>query len=106
VTRDRLASSTETTRDTLSHHMGHEEREALPLVQELLSAEGWQRVEKAAGSGKSLKDLFFLVPWVADGLTPDQLDAAVRTVGTPLRVVLAMARGRYARREAVAFRYA
>ena len=55
ATRDRLAASTETARDTLSDHMGHEEREALPLVQELLSAEGWQRVEKAAGSGKGLE---------------------------------------------------
>jgi hypothetical protein len=50
-------------------------RPRLPLVQGPLSAEGWGRVEKAAGSGKSVKDMLFLVPWVADGLTPAQLEA-------------------------------
>jgi hypothetical protein len=106
ATRDRLAADTETARDTLSDHMGHEEREALPLVQELLSEEGWQRVEKAAGSGKGLKDLMFLAPWVADGLTPEQLETVVRMIGKPFKLMLAMTRGRYARGEAVAFRYA
>jgi hypothetical protein len=105
ATRDRLAADTETARDTLSDHMGHEEREALPLVQELLSAEGWQRVEKAAGSGKGLKDLMFLVPWIADGLTPEQLETVVRMIGKPFTVMLAVTRGRYARAEAIAFRY-
>jgi iron-sulfur cluster repair protein YtfE (RIC family) len=105
TTRDRLAADTATARDTLSDHMGHEEREALPLVQELLSAEGWQRVEKAAGSGKGLKDLMFLAPWIADGLTPEQLDTVVRMIGTPFKLMLAMTRGRYARGEAIAFRY-
>ena len=105
-TRDRLAGTAQAARDTLSAHMGHEESEALPLVQRLLSAEGWERVEKAAGSGRSVKDLMFLVPWVADGLTPGQLGAAYRSVGQALRVMLALTRGRYARQQAVAFRYA
>ena len=106
ATRDRLAATTDAARDTLSHHMGHEETEALPLVQRLLSAEGWERVEQAAGSGKSARDLLFLVPWVADGLTPEQLESAFRSVGQSLRVMLVLTRGRHARREAVAFRYA
>jgi iron-sulfur cluster repair protein YtfE (RIC family) len=106
ATRDRLAADTETARDTLSDHMGHEEREALPLVQDLLSEEGWQRVEKAAGSGKSLKDLMFLAPWIADGLTLEQFETVVAMIGTPFKWMVAMTRGRYARREAVAFRYA
>jgi hemerythrin-like domain-containing protein len=106
ATQDRLAGSTEAARDTLSDHMGHEETEALPMVQQLLSAEGWERVEKAAGSGKSVTDLLFLVPWVADGLTPEQLESAFRSVGQAPRVILALTRRRYARHEAVAFRYA
>jgi iron-sulfur cluster repair protein YtfE (RIC family) len=105
ATRDRLAATTEAARDTLSDHMGHEETEALPLVQKLLSHEDWERVEKAAGSGKSFTDLLFLVPWVADGLTPGQLDSAYRSVGQAFRVMVALTRGRHARREAVAWRY-
>jgi iron-sulfur cluster repair protein YtfE (RIC family) len=106
ATRDRLARATAAARDTLSDHMGHEETEALPLVQQLLSSEGWERVEKAAGSGKSAKDLLFLVPWVADGLTPAQLETAYRSVGQAFRVMVALTRGRHARREAVAWRFA
>jgi iron-sulfur cluster repair protein YtfE (RIC family) len=106
ATRTRLAATTDAARDTLSDHMGHEETEALPLVQRLLSAEGWERVEKAAGSGKTLTELLFLAPWVADGLTPEQLETAYRSVGQVLRVAVALTRGRYDRRETVAFRYA
>jgi hemerythrin-like domain-containing protein len=104
--RSRLAGTTAAARDTLSDHMRHEETAALPLVQSLLPAEGWERVEKAAGEGKSAGELFFLVPWVADGLTGDQLRTAFRSVGQPFRVLLVLTRGRYARREKVAFRYA
>jgi iron-sulfur cluster repair protein YtfE (RIC family) len=106
ATRDRLAHTAETARDTLSDHMRHEETAALPLVQELLPKAGWDRVEKAAGEGKSAKELFFLVPWVADGLTPAQLETAFRSVGTPFKWLLALTRRRYARNEAVAFRFA
>src|SRR4029453_4337101 len=56
ATRDHLAEVTERARDTLSDHMRHEETDALPLVQALLSAEGWDRVEKAAGDGKSVRE--------------------------------------------------
>jgi iron-sulfur cluster repair protein YtfE (RIC family) len=104
--RDRLADIAESARDTLSEHMRHEETGALPLVQELLGEEGWERVEKAAGSGKGLADLLFLVPWVADGLTREQLETAFRSVGQGFRVLLALTRGRYERRERVAFRHA
>jgi hypothetical protein len=106
ATRNRLADTTEAARDTLSHHMAHEETEALPLLQRLLSAEGWERVEKAAGQGKSVRDLVFLVPWVADGLDAAQLQTAYRSVGQAFRVLLALTRGGYERRERIAFRYA
>ena len=105
-TRQRLADTAEVARDTLSDHMRHEETEALPLVQALMSTEGWERVEKAAGEGKGLKDLVFLAPWIADGLNREQMETAFRSVGQGFRIFLALTRGRYARREAVAFRYA
>jgi hemerythrin-like domain-containing protein len=105
-TRRQLAETAATARDTLSDHMRHEETEALPLVQAMLPAEGWERVEKAAGEGKSLKELAFLAPWIADGLTPAQMEIVFRSVGQGFRLFLPLVRGRYLRREAVAFRYA
>jgi hemerythrin-like domain-containing protein len=106
ATRDRLAETAASARDTLADHLRHEETEALPLVQALLPQEGWDRVEKAAGSGQSPRKLFFLVPWAADGLSADQLETIVATLGAPFRVLLSLSRGRYERRERVAFRYA
>jgi hypothetical protein len=48
----------------------------------------------------------FLVPWVADGLDRDQLELAYRSVGQAFRVMVALTRRRFARRDAVAFGYA
>jgi hemerythrin-like domain-containing protein len=105
-TRDRLAATTAAALESLSHHLRHEETGALPLVQSLLSAEGWERVEKAAGSGMTPRKLFFLVPWAADGLSPEQLETVLSTTGGPFRMVLRLSRGGYERRERLAFRYA
>ena len=41
-----------------------------------------------------------------EGLTPEQLEGAFRSLGGPLRVIHLLGRRRYARSTAVAFRYA
>jgi len=105
-TRRRLAGTARQACDVLGEHLRHEETGALPIVQRSLPAEGWERVERAAGSGNSLRRTFFLVPWVADGLDRGQLDTAFASVGNGFRVLLALARPRYARETAVAFRHA
>lgn len=104
--RRELAGCVAETRDVLAAHLRHEETGALPIVQRLLSQEGWDRVEEAAGSGTSFRRMRFVVPWVADGLTPEQLDTAFATVGNGFRVLLRLTRGRYARETALAFRFA
>jgi hypothetical protein len=105
-TRRRLAETAAQACDVLSEHLRHEETGALPIVQRLLPAEGWDRVEEAAGSGASVGRVLFLVPWIADGLTPGQLEGAFRSMGGPLRLIHLLGRRRYARSTAVAFRYA
>lgn len=104
-TRRRLADTAARARDVLADHLRHEETGALPIVQRLLSVEGWERVEKAAGSGSGLGRILFLVPWVADGLSPEQLETAFASVGGGFRVMLRLTRGRYARETAVALRF-
>ncbi len=105
-TRGRLAGCVAGTRDVLAAHLRHEETGALPLVQRLLSQEGWNRVEEAASAGTSFSRTRFLVPWVADGLTRPQLRAAFATLGTSFRVLLWTTRRRYAAETALAFRHA
>jgi hemerythrin-like domain-containing protein len=105
ATRDQLAADTATTRDTLAHHLRHEETEALPLVQRHLTTEEWEHAEKRAGTGVGLRDLAFLVPWMADELGPATLERVLAKAGAPMRVLLALTRGRFAKLERVAFRH-
>ena len=105
ATRDRLAATTEAARDTLSDHMGHEETEALPLVQKLLPHEGWERVEKAADPqasrtcSSSCPVAGRADPW---GSSTPRTARSARFSGW----CAPSTRRSYARREAVAFRYA
>jgi hemerythrin-like domain-containing protein len=104
--RETLADDVAATRDTLAQHLEHEETEALPLVQRHFSAEQWAHAEKRAGTGVPLRDLAFLVPWMAEDLDKTTIDGVLAEAGAPMRILLALTRGRFARVEAVAFRHA
>lgn len=104
--RARLAEHVAMARDLLVDHLRHEETEALPLVQEHLTAEEWATAEKAAGASFSPRELAFLIPWAASGLDRAALDRAFGAAGAGFRVLHRLTRGRFARAEAVAFRYA
>jgi hemerythrin-like domain-containing protein len=104
-TAERLAEHAAAARDSLAAHLRHEETEALPLLQRYLSAEGWQRVEAAAGEGTGPRELPFYVPWGAKGLDAVALDRLFSLFGQPMRVMLWLFRGRFQRAEGTAFRY-
>ena len=90
----------------LLDHLRHEETGALPLIQQLLSAEEFAGTERAAGKGYPPRAMPFLIPWLLDGL-PD--DAAARFVASKpavLRTLPPLLRPRYQRGEAKAFGYA
>jgi hypothetical protein len=106
VLRERLAADTARTRDTLAQHLEHEETEALPLVQRHLSTEQWEHAEDRAGTGVPFRELAFLVPWLAEGLDRATIERVLAKAGAPMRMLLALTRGRFAKAEAVAFRHA
>jgi hemerythrin-like domain-containing protein len=106
VTREKLAADTAAIRDSLAEHLEHEETEALPLVQRHLTTEEWAHAEKQAGTGVSLRQLAFLVPWMAEELDAATIERVLAEAGAPMRVLLALTRGRFARLERVAFRHA
>jgi hemerythrin-like domain-containing protein len=105
VTKDKLAADVAATRDSLAQHLEHEETEALPLVQRHLTAEEWEHAEKRAGSGVSLRQMAFLVPWMAEELDRATIQRVLAKAGAPMRVLLALSRGRFAKVERVAFRH-
>jgi hemerythrin-like domain-containing protein len=104
--RQRLADDLAAIRDGLHRHLGHEETEALPLVQRYLPAADWDASEKAAQKAFAPRELGFLIPWAASGLDKTSMDRAFGTAGFLFRVVYRLTRGRFAKGEAVAFRHA
>jgi hemerythrin-like domain-containing protein len=92
-------------RQSLLDHLRHEETEALPLVQRTMTVEEWATAEAAAGKGYPTRQLPFLVPWVLDELPEDARRRMFELAGRPYVLLWRLFRGRYERRDAVAFRY-
>ena len=92
-------------RRTLLEHLAHEETDALPLLQRVMTAEDYAAAEAAAEAGYPARLIPFLLPWTTDGL-PAPVVASLLG-GTPgLGLVLRLVRGRYQRRERQTFRHA
>lgn len=96
-----------TARVLLGNHLGHEERDAMALVQAHLTEADWKRVEKEhfqAAYGP--KDLPFVVAWTLKGLGPAGLRRVRAMGGLPIRIVAFFAVPGFRRRERRAFRQA
>jgi hemerythrin-like domain-containing protein len=93
-------------RELLLRHLEREEREALPLVQELMAVAEWDAVEKAIAREYGVRIVPFAVPWLFKGLPPEKAAEVLPFLGLPHRVLLRLLTPRFMRREAVAFRYA
>ncbi len=68
--RNALDVHVTTTRAALLDHLRHEETEALPLLQRVMTEEQFAASEAAAEQGFPTRLLPFLVPWVADECPP------------------------------------
>jgi len=93
-------------RDALTDHLRHEETEALPLLQRSVSDDEYAGMEAAAKKGYPLEVIPFMVPWALLGLPDDARARMVRLAGPAYGLVYRLVRGRFARREELAFRYA
>lgn len=92
-------------RELLVAHLAREEREAIPLVQELMSVEEWDASERAIAKEYGLRIIPFAVPWVFKGLPADKVAEVEPFLDLPQRVLKWVFEPRFLRREAVAFRY-
>jgi hypothetical protein len=93
-------------RERLGEHLRHEETEAIALVQQLLSQEDWEAIEKEHfAKDPKLRDVFSVVPWalheVPGPIRRELLDKA----GAVPKVLWLLARRGFEQREAIAFRY-
>jgi hemerythrin-like domain-containing protein len=93
-------------RQLLADHLRHEETEAIPLIMRAMTDEEWAASEAYATQGASPRKLVELVPWLVEGMSPELLAREKAAAPRVMRLLLALVRGRWARRERVAFRYA
>lgn len=105
--RSALAADLTRTRDKLAAHLGHEERDALALVQRFLTPEDWARLDKQVGSGYPAKLVPFTLAWIMHDLPADGRAAAADFLGTGATTLWSLALRRpFERRERATFRYA
>lgn len=104
--RAALAVRLAATKEALNRHLRHEETDAIAIIQRLMTPEDWHAVdEEHFKHGMPFSLVVELVPWATYGLTGEALDRAFAHAGAGFKLVWLATRGRFARREAKAFRY-
>ncbi len=106
-TRAALAVRLVAGRELLGEHLRHEETEAIAIIQQVMTAEEWQRLdEEVFKEGLTFKKIIGLVPWVlheVPGAVRRQLFA--EPGGRMHQLVWALTRRGFDRRQQVAFRH-
>jgi hypothetical protein len=93
-------------RQLLGDHLRHEETDAIPLIQALMTDEEFAAMEAFAGEGISLGQVVRFVPWVLHDLPPAARAEAVAASPAAFRLIDRLFTRRFRRGERVAFRYA
>jgi hypothetical protein len=105
--RAALAVRLAATRDSLSRHLAHEERDAMAILQRVMSPEEWLAVDEEHLKRKmSARFIVALVPWAAYGIPRAEHGRIFAEAGFGFKLVWLATRRRYAAREARTFRYA
>lgn len=92
-------------RSTLLGHLAHEEAQALPLLQRVMTPEDHAAAEAAARAGYPARLLPFLLPWSTEGL-PSAVQRRLLAGNPVLRLALRALRPRFRRHEQQVFRHA
>ena len=106
-TRAALAVRVCAARESLRRHLAHEETEAIAMIQRLLTAEDFARIEADVAPDLGLATVARIVPWVAHGVPREALDRVfAQPGGRGTRAIWRLTRGRFARRHARTFCFA
>ncbi|MFI6299033.1 hemerythrin domain-containing protein [Nonomuraea sp. NPDC050790] len=87
----------------LDAHIAEEESDLFPIVSRFVPYQAYAWVEKQVARRATVKELTFTVPWLARHATEPELDGLLAEAGLPFRVLLALTRGGFARRERLLF---
>src|SRR4051794_1388009 len=94
------------TRERLGAHLGHEESDAMTLLQRHLTQQEWHALDKEFAKDYKPSDVFFALPWVLHEVPADLWEPVRGFVGAPMAALWRLTlRGPFERRERRAFRY-
>ncbi len=104
--RAALAVRLAAARESLGRHLEHEETDAIAIVQRLMTREEWIALdEEYLQADLTLGLAVRLVPWAGYGVPREALDRVFADTGLGFKIIWLLTRRRFARREALAFRY-
>lgn len=102
--RAALAVRMTAARDSLHRHLRHEETDAIAMIQRTMAPEDWDAlVKEHFDKGLGLRQILRALPWLADGVPREVLDVQLRKNGPAMRLLHAVTRRGWARREAQVF---
>jgi hemerythrin HHE cation binding domain-containing protein len=84
---DRLADVIDALTSSLTGHLGHEERDGLPLIGTALTAAEWRRVGRKIASQNGLSAGSEMFAWILDGTDRAQSAATLAQLPPPLRLL-------------------
>jgi Hemerythrin HHE cation binding domain len=84
---DRLADVIDALTSSLTGHLGHEERDGLPLIGAALTAAEWRSVGRKIASKNGLSAGSEMFAWILDGTDRDHSKATLAQLPPPLRLL-------------------
>jgi Hemerythrin HHE cation binding domain len=84
---DRLADVIDALTSSLTGHLGHEERDGLPLIGTVLTAAEWRRVGRKIASKNGLSAGSEMFAWILDGTDRARSAATLAQLPPPLRLL-------------------
>jgi len=73
-------------RDSLAAHLEHEERQALPLVEQYVGARGWAAFAKEIRKEQGVRGGSVFIPWMLHGLPEPTKKRVLATLPPPVRL--------------------
>jgi hypothetical protein len=82
-----LPARVEELRATLDHPLSHEEADALPLIQSVMTPKDWAGFRGAMARRQKLSGAAEWIPWITDGMTPNDARKWLQRMPPPLRLL-------------------
>jgi hemerythrin-like domain-containing protein len=71
----------------LQSHLAHEERDAFPLIREVITSQEWAVLNRSAMKELSFSEIAQMGPYVLEGAPPDDVRRILAELPAPLRLV-------------------